>query len=397
VLALKPFRDKAAGVPDLLNWSHLVAPGIVLCKDGSLLAGWFYRGPDIASSTDSERNWLSGRVNAALSRLGNGWATWVEAVRLPSSDYPPRERSHFPDPVSRLVDEERRRQFMREGVHYESEYALIVQYTPPLRRKSKLVDIIYDDEPSESRSPADRILAQFDKALSDLEDAIGDAVQLRRMGSFAVTDRYGREHLRDELVNYLHFALTGEGVSLNIPPGAAYLDAVLGGRELWPGDTPRLGDLFICCIAIEGFPAESFPGVLDALDQLPIRYRWSTRTIYLDRHETLGELRKFRRKWKQQARGFWSQVFRTQGGSVNEDALLMADQADAAIADASSALVAFGYYTPVIVLMAQDRETLNARRNLYLSVQREHRADGGGAARQAGPPPLRTGEAHPGG
>ena len=60
------------------------------------------------------------------------------------------------------------------------------------------------------------------------------------------------------------------------------------------------------------------------LDHLPIRYRWSTRMIYLDQHETLGELRKFRRKWKQQARGFWTQVFRTQGGSINEDALLMA-------------------------------------------------------------------------
>jgi type IV secretion system protein VirB4 len=372
VLALKPFRNKAAGVPDLLNWSHLVASGIVLCKDGSLLAGWFYRGPDIASSTDSERNWLSGQINAALSRLGGGWATWVEAVRLPASDYPPPALSHFPDPVSRLVDAERRRQFMREGVHYESEYALLVQYTPPLRRKSRLVDIIYDDEPAERQSPADRILAQFEKALSDLEDAIGDAVQLRRMGGFVVTDRCGRKHLRDELVNYLHFSLTGEGISLNIPPGAAYLDAVLGGRELWPGDTPRLGEQFIGCVAIEGFPAQSFPGVLDALDHLPIRYRWSTRTIYLDRHETLGELRKFRRKWKQQARGFWTQVFRTQSGSVNEDALLMADQADAAIADASSALVAFGYYTPVIVLMNHDRETLNeAARLVVREIQRE--------------------------
>ena len=373
MLALKPFRDKAAGVADLLNWSHLVAPGVILCKDGSLLAGWFYRGPDIASSTDNERNWLTGRVNAALSRLGNGWATWVEAARLPASDYPPRELSHFPDPVSRLVDEERRRQFMREGVHYESEYALIVQYTPPLRRKSKLVDIIYDDDPAEgSNNPADRILQQFEKALSDLEDAIGDAVQLRRMLSFVVTDRHGRDHFRDELVNYLHFALTGDSLSLNIPPAGAYLDAVLGGRELWPGDTPRLGDLFICCVAIEGFPAESFPGVLDALDHLPIRYRWSTRTIYLDRHETLGELRKFRRKWRQQARGFWTQVFRTQGGSVNEDALLMANQADAAIADASSALVAFGYYTPVIVLMDQDRATLTESARLIVrEIQRE--------------------------
>jgi type IV secretion system protein VirB4 len=83
---------------------------------------------------------------------------------------------------------------------------------------------------------------------------------------------------------------------------------VLGGRELWPGDTPLLGDRFIGCVAIEGFPAESFPGILDTLDHLAIPYRWSTRMIYLDQHEVLGELRKFRRKWKQQVRGFWTQV-----------------------------------------------------------------------------------------
>ena len=52
-------------------------------------------------------------------------------------------------------------------------------------------------------------------------------------------------------------------------------------------------------------------------------------------------------------RGFWSQVFRTQGGYVNEDAGLMARQAEDAITDANSALVTFGYYTPVIVLRGE--------------------------------------------
>ena len=264
MLRLKPFRDKAAGVADLLNWSHLVDSGIVLCKDGSLLAGWFYRAPDIASSTDGERNWLSGRVNAALARLGAGWASWIDAVRLPASSYPEAERSHFPDPVSRLVDAERRAQFLREGSHYEGEYAIVVQFTPPLRRKSKLADLIYDDDPAETVSPASRILEQFKKALGDLEDAVGDAVSLRRMESYTFADRFGRDHLRDHLVNYLHFALTGEEVALNVPPAGAYLDAVIGGRELWPGDTPRLGSTldgrFICCVAIEGFPAKASPG-----------------------------------------------------------------------------------------------------------------------------------------
>jgi type IV secretion system protein VirB4 len=213
VLALKTFRDKAAGLADLLNWSHLVDSGIVLCKDGSLLAGWFYRAPDIGSSTDRERNWLSGRVNAALAMLGAGWASWVDTVRLPSSSYPAAELSHFPDPVSRLVDAERCAQFLREGVHFEGEYAVVVQFTPPLRRRSKVVDLIYDDDPAKSISPATRILEQFKKAIADLEDAIGDAVSLRRMESYTHVCRFGREHLRDHLVNYLHFALTGEEVA----------------------------------------------------------------------------------------------------------------------------------------------------------------------------------------
>ena len=368
VLALKQFRDKAAGLADLLNWSHLVDDGIVLGKDGSLLAGWFYRGPDSASSTDAERNWLVARINAALSRLGSGWATWCVSARLPAAAYPALEASHFPDALSRLVDEERRRRFLAEGAHFETECALLVQFIPPLRRRSRITELMYDTDPTaEPVSPASRVLTQFKKALADVEDAMGDAVQLRRMGSYFEPDSAGREHLRDHLVNFLHFCLTGELVALKLPPGAAYLDGVLGGRELSPGDTPFLGNAmdgrFIACVAIEGFPAASYPGVLEVLDGLALPFVWSSRMLFLDQHEALAELRRYRRKWRQQVRGFWTQVFRTQGGHINEDAVGMTQQADAAIADASSGLLAFGFYTPVIVLMDPDRTALieNAR------------------------------------
>ena len=372
MLALKTFRDKAAGVADLLNWAALFADGVVQNKDGSFLVAWYFQGPDIQSSTDSERDWLTGRINAALSRLGAGWATWTDAIRTPAATYPPPELSHFPDLVSRLVDEERRRQFMREGVHFESRYVLVLQYTPPLRRKSKIADLIYDDDATERSTPAERVIQAFQKAVSDFEDAIGDAVRLERMRSYIVTDRYGREHLRDELVNYLHFALTGEAIELNLPPAGAYLDAVLGGRELWAGDTPKLGDQFIACVGIEGFPQQSYPQMLDAIDHLAIPYRWSSRMVHLDQHETLAEQRKYRRKWKQQVRGFMSQVFRTQSGSINEDALLMTQEAEAAITKTSSGLFGAGFYTPVIVLMGADRaELLENARLVVREIQRE--------------------------
>ena len=357
MLALKHFRDTHPGLADLLNYAALIDYGVIQGKDGSLCVGWFYRGQDSASSTDAEREWISGHVNRALSRLGSGWATWQEAIKMPASGYPPVEASAFPDPVSRLVDDERRRQFNRAGAHYDTAYALLALYTPPLRQKGRLIDMMYDDEPDEVTEPASRILDGLAKACAEIEDTLGDAVRIRRMGSIIITDGYGRDHLQDELVNYLQFAITGLHMGLNLPPGGAY-DSVLGGLEFWPGDTPRIGDKFIAWVSIEGFPPESYPGMLDVLDHLPVPYRWSNRTIYLDQHEALTELHRYRRKWKQKIRGFWSQVFKTQGSVVNEDAVLMTSETEDAIARTSSGLVGTGYFTSVVVLMDEDRAAL---------------------------------------
>ena len=359
MLALKQFRDKARGVADLLNWAALIDEGIVLGKDGSLITGWFFRGPEAASLTPAERNQLTARVNAAIARLGGEWALWFDAVRLPAAAYPPRSASHFPDPISAMIDDERRAQFLKEGAHFETERALILMYTPPLRRQTKIIDFIYDDDgEGEAVPPSERQLTGFKRILSDVEDALSDLLRLRRMGGFEVTDAFGRAHLQDELVNYLQFCLTGILSGLNIPPCAMYLDAVIGGQELWPGDTPKIGEHFIACLAIEGFPHESFPLMLAVLDDVPVAYRFSTRFCPLDALDAGRELSRYRRKWLQLKRGFWTQVFRTQGGIVNEDAVLMAEETERAISEASSALVSFGFYTPVIVLMGESRAAL---------------------------------------
>lgn len=365
MLALKQFRDKAKGVPDLLNWAALIDAGIVLGKDGSLLGGWFFRGPDAASMTPGERNYLTGRVNAAVARLGGEWALWIDAVRMPAAAYPDPSASQFPDAISALIDEERRVQFMKESAHFETEHALILMYTPPLRRQTKVIDFIYDDDGDrDAVPPSERQIEGFKRVLSDVEDALSDLLRLRRMGGFDFTDAYGQPHLQDELVNYLHFCLTGDLGGLNIPPCAMYLDAVIGGQELWPGDTPKIGERFVACLAVEGFPHESFPLMLSVLDDVPVAYRFSTRFKPLDAVHAVGELGRYRRKWMQLKRGFWTQIFRTQGGFVNEDAALMAAETESAISEANSALLAFGYYTPVIVLMGPDRQLLTDQARL---------------------------------
>ena len=53
---LNTYRDKAKGLPDLLNFASVINPGVVIGKDGSLIAGYYYRADDISSSSYAERN-----------------------------------------------------------------------------------------------------------------------------------------------------------------------------------------------------------------------------------------------------------------------------------------------------------------------------------------------------
>ena len=73
MVALRQFRSTKPSFADLTPYAGLVADGVILLKDGSLMAGWYFAGPDSESSTNSERNEVSRQVNAILARLGSGW------------------------------------------------------------------------------------------------------------------------------------------------------------------------------------------------------------------------------------------------------------------------------------------------------------------------------------
>src|SRR5260370_8171840 len=90
-------RKQPQGLADLLLWFGLVDDGIVLQRDGSLLAAWQYRGPDLQSATHAEMAAIARRLNRLL-RLGSSWMIPVASFRTYSSAYvPPGDFSrHFP-------------------------------------------------------------------------------------------------------------------------------------------------------------------------------------------------------------------------------------------------------------------------------------------------------------
>lgn len=359
-MKLSRHRSKDEGLSDLLNYAAVVDDGVVVCKNGALMAAFIYKGDDNANSTDEQRNMVSVRINQALTGLGSGWAVHVDAVRRHAPHYSDAGSSSFSDPVCAAIDEERRRLFEGMGAMYEGYFVITLTWFPPLLAQRKFVELMFDDDSVDdaSRSRSHELIDQFKREIKNIESRLSVAIELTRLKGEKVLDDEGRTQIHDGLLSWLQFCITGNLQTMILPPVPMYLDSVVGGQEMYGGVVPKIGRKFVQVVAIEGFPQSSSPGILSALGELSCQYRWSSRFIFMDEHESIKHLEKYRKKWQQKVRGFMDQVFNTGSGRVDQDALSMVNDAEAAIAEVSSGLVAAGYYTSVIVLMHENREFL---------------------------------------
>ena len=357
---LKKHRSKDAGLADLLNYAAMVDDGVIVGKNGSFMAAWLYMGDDNESSPDAQRELVSIRINQALSGLGNGWMIHVDAVRRPTLNYPDPSTAHFPDAISAAIDEERRRLFEGLGTMYEGYFVLTVTHFPPLLAEDKFVELMFDDDTKapDHKTRTMNLIEVFKRECVSIESRLSSGVNLKRLRGNKVINENGSEVTHDDFLRWLQYCITGLNHPVMLPTNPMYLDAIIGGQELWTGVVPKIGRKFIQCVAIEGFPLESSPGILTVLGELPCEYRWSSRFIFMDTHEAVKHLDKFRKKWRQKIRGFFDQVFNTNTGSVDQDAISMVADAEEAMAEVNSGLVAQGYYTSLVVLMDEDRAHL---------------------------------------
>jgi len=353
-------RSKDASVADLLNYAAVVDDGVIVGKNGSLMAAWVYKGNDNASSTEVERESVSFRINQALGRLGSGWMIHIDAFRKPTQKYSSQGQSAFNDVITAAIDEERRQLFEGMGTMYEGEFMLTATFFPPLLAERKFVEMMFDDDaaPLDSKAKTLHLLDTFKREINNLESRLSAAVQLTRLKGRKIENEDGSITVEDDFLSWLQFCITGKNHPIQLPSNPMYLDSYLGGQEFRSGTIAQIGRKYIQVVAIEGFPLSSTPGILTALTEIPVTYRWSSRFIFLDQHEALKHLEDFQKKWRQKVRGFFDQVFNLGSGQINLDAQNMVNDSQEAIAEVNSGMVGNGYYTSVVVLMDENRKRL---------------------------------------
>jgi type IV secretory pathway VirB4 component len=354
---LREHRREPAGLPDLLGWLHLVAPGTVLQKSGSFLTGWSYRGPDLAAATPEELDALAGHLNDALLPYGDGWMFHVDFVRRPAQGYAPP--GAFPDPVTRWIDDERRAAYEAARGHFVSESFLVATYLPPREVYSQVAALFIQGRPR-ARSAWGAIHRRFEDEAAQLERRLSGHLKIERLSS-------------RQLLTHLHACLTGLPHPVEPPPHGAYLDSLLADRPLAGGWAPRIGDLHLRLIALHGFPHASFPGILDFLGGLGFPFRASHRIVALSQTTAARQISRLRLSWFKRRRGAGSWLRELTASSsgaagpgagsqrerddelfLDQDAAGMAKDAAAAAAENASGRVRFCLYTPVLLVADAD-------------------------------------------
>ncbi|TKW64638.1 MAG: conjugal transfer protein TrbE, partial [Paracoccus denitrificans] len=204
---LDRFRSKDAGFADLLNYAAMVDDGVIVGKNGSFMAAWLYAGDDNASSTDQQREMVSFRINQALAGLGNGWMIHVDAPRRPAPNYSERGLSHFPDPITEMIDEERRQLFEGLGTMYEGYFVITATYFPPMLAEQKFVELMFDDDrekPSQKARTAD-LVEKFKRDVVSFESRLGAALKLTRLKGHEVMNEDGSTVTQCDLLRWLQF------------------------------------------------------------------------------------------------------------------------------------------------------------------------------------------------
>lgn len=349
---LREYRRRGAQLADFLPWAALVADGVILNKDGSFQRTARFRGPDLDSATGSELVAAAARLNNVLRRLGSGWAVFVEAQRNAAEGYP---ISAFPDPVSALVDEERRALFEEEGAHFESRYFLTFTYLPPSERSGRAQAWLYEGRQAAGvdwREVLRGFIDRTERLLTLLEGFVPEAVWLTDI----------------ETLTYLHSTVSTARHRVAVPETPMHLDVLLADQPLAGGLEPRLGRAHLRVLTVSGFPSATWPGLLDELNRLAFPYRWSTRAICLHKVDAAKVLTRIRRQWfakRKSIMAILKEVLTNEASALlDSDAQNKALDADEALQELGADLIGHAYVTATVCVWDEDPATVEAKLRL---------------------------------
>lgn len=369
MLNIKEFRSTDLSLPDLLNTAILAGQvhilnkpcSVMLTKDGAFMAAVQFAGPDLESLSYRATNRLSAILNSAITRMGAGWSVHITAIRESADGYAPRDRVFFGDPVSALIDAERRAQFEREGQHYLSRYYAVFTWDTPAESEVSASHLFVENKKGVQHDSFEALLKKFEDTLNAALGMLSQRYKVYPLGDSALLTHY-------------HECLTGQSHKVNAPGIPAYLDATLGHHDFVGGLEPSVDGETLSVVTFMGFPETTQPEMLEHLHNLAFPLRYTTRYILLDQQDSKKLVAKAREKWASSKFSFRDYLSGAMShGQMRhdrQDQFKAKMEAETALVDAdiSSGAVLMGYFTATVILRHTDAKVLEDRTRMVVNL-----------------------------
>lgn len=350
---LDRFLLKTEPLKYTLPWARIIpgSPTLVLNKDGSIQTTFSYRGPDLDSAIKEQLSVITQKLNAAFMSLDTGWVMFFESQRVPSTDYP--TDSYFPDPITKIMDDERKEFFSGGDSHFESDYYATLYWMPPNDHEGRLRSFVFEGKKQKGLTEDDYLVA-FRTVVEEVYKAFF-ACQIPCEILSA-----------DEMVSYLYSTISMHRRKLKLPKHPMLLDQFLCDSALSGGLEPRLGSKHMRVVTIIGYMDNTIFGIFDNLNLQNFSYRWISRYYCLGKLDALNEVNKKTREWKAKFKGVMDMVREFASGqednnNINQTAVTKYQQAKTAETWIESDITSYGYYTSCIVVLADSPDEADVR------------------------------------
>lgn len=280
------------------------APSLLALKDGGLLTGFWYDGPDLEAASDDEVGRICAAVHHALEPFGHlgGWMTHFECIRR-------KAVSHIPSAANaaatdRSCDDER----AERAQYYETHHALFVTFLEGreeigflgrverfARGELGFADLAAGIDPSGQEVARDfvAVVHTFEARMEHLQRVLrGGGIAIRRMET--------REENCD-ILQVLLYICNGVWQQVRPPRAGAAIDVLLAQDLLVEPDgrgvAARHGSRAYQVVEPIRFPESSSANMLLTLEQLGVEWRRSTRAIFVGTQDSVAELEETEKKW----------------------------------------------------------------------------------------------------
>jgi type IV secretion/conjugal transfer VirB4 family ATPase len=360
-------RKSARSYGELLPWFGMIDDAVVLCHDGSIIAGFAYEGSDIEGVLDDDINRRIDLLQTAMRQLTDRITVWSIQRRRFSTSYP---QSVFTNPVAGIIDA----QWGAKCTEYpnaELTHRIYLGYSFPNKTEALFEQLRSEMEQTDNALKAiGSVLRRRFTEKSAIANVRGQLTEMRDdfeniLSSFSniVTSSLGFTRLRGaDLLGdlYSQANLASPPGPVAVPTRPVYLSTMLPADDLIRhGGTIELRgpsqSVYCAALSTTGMPPEACSVHLDSLMASHCEYVLVQTFKFIDKFAAEKNIQAAEQFYRTEVKSASVRMFENitgmQSEKINTGNLALADDAQEALVSLTAGELSYGWYNMTVLAL----------------------------------------------